>query len=147
MPWDLGQVFSMTHKDIWEPLGFEFWRDLAPQPWCHEVIRLLTDRFGEKNICLLTSPVDTEGCVEGKRAWMRNHTPQFRRRFLIGPAKEFTAGTPKHCLVDDSDTNIDTFKEAEGSTFLFPAPWNGRFKEHPVEALQKWIDGLDISGS
>jgi len=143
--WDIEPIFQMTAPELWEPLGYEFWRDLEPLPWCHEIVALLNARFGEENICLLTSPIRTDGCIDGKMAWIRKHVPQFRRRFLIGPAKQFAA-SPRHCLVDDHHKNIEVFKEAGGHTFLFPAPYNRRFKEHPVKALQGWIDALDVLG-
>ena len=106
------------------------------------LLETLADKFGEDNICLLTSPILTPGCIDGKMTWIRKHLPQYSRRFLIGPAKQFCAA-PRHCLVDDSITNIKAFKEADGHTFLFPAPWNSRFKEQPVQALKEWIAALE----
>jgi 5'(3')-deoxyribonucleotidase len=141
MPWDIPPIFGMTEAEIWEPLGYEFWRDLKPTPWCYKIVELLTNKFGEKNICLLSSPIRTDGCIDGKIEWIRRNLPQFRRQFLIGPRKEFAAG-PSHCLVDDHIVNIKAFQKAGGQTFLFPASWNHRFREHPVVAMQWWIDAL-----
>jgi 5'(3')-deoxyribonucleotidase len=139
--WNIEPVFQMPAKEIWDPLGFEFWSNLEPQPWMQEIVTLLEDRFGDKNICLLTAPIETYGAIDGKRAWIRKHLPQFRRRYLVGPAKEFCASN-RHALVDDHSTNIEAFKDAGGHTFLFPAPWNRRFKEHPVVALKEWLGAL-----
>ena len=145
MPWDIGPVFEMSNNAIWKPLGYEFWRDLEPLPWCFEVVRLLSDLVGEENICLLTSPIETAGCIDGKRDWIRKHLPQFRKRFLVGPAKEFAA-SPWTCLVDDNTDNVNAFKKAGGLAFLFPAPWNRRFKEHQLPALRRWLDALKVIG-
>lgn len=141
--WDIEPIFQMSSHNLWEPLGYEFWLNVEPLPWCHEVISLLSDRFGEDNICLLTSPIRTDGCIDGKMAWIRKHIPQFGRRFLMGPKKQFCAA-PNHCLIDDHDGNITAFKDAGGQAFLFPAPYNHRFKAHPVEALKEWLAALDV---
>jgi 5'(3')-deoxyribonucleotidase len=137
--------FQMTKPDLWDPLGFEFWRDLKPMPGCFEVVKILTDKFGEENICLLSSPIRTDGCYDGKLHWIRKHLPQFRRRFLIGPSKDFAA-SPRNCLVDDHEGNTNAFIEAGGHAFIVPAPWNRKYKEHPVQALREWIAALDVIG-
>ena len=38
--------------------------------------------------------------------------------------------------MDDNADNINAFKKAGGLAFLFPAPWNRRFKEHQLPALR-----------
>jgi len=143
--WNIEPLFQMTAPQLWNPLGYEFWLNLEPLPWCHEVIAILNAKFGENNVCLLTSPIRTDGCIDGKMAWIRKHIPQFRRQFLVGPAKQFAA-SPRHCLVDDHHKNIESFKDAGGHGFLFPAPYNHRFKEHPVDALREWVAALDVIG-
>jgi len=144
-PWEIEPIFGMTAPALWEPMGREFWESLDPLPHCHEIVATLTAKFGEENICLLTSPIRTDGCIDGKMAWIRKHLPQFRRRFLVGPAKQFCA-SPRHCLVDDRTFNIESFKDVGGHGFLFPAPWNSRFKEHPVKAMEEWVSALDVIG-
>lgn len=139
--WNIEPHFGMTPAQLWDPLGFDFWANLAPLPWYQDVVGLLEDHFGEENICLLTSPIRTAGAIDGKISWIRKHLPQYRRRFLVGPCKEFCAG-PSHALVDDHSVNIEKFEDAGGRTFLFPAPWNRRFKEHPVPALKEWLAAL-----
>jgi 5'(3')-deoxyribonucleotidase len=144
-PWNIEPLFEMTAPELWNPMGRDFWFDLEPLPWCHEVVATLTAKFGEDNICLLTSPIRTDGCIDGKMDWIRKHLPQFRRQFLVGPAKQFAA-SPRHCLVDDHTKNVEAFKDAGGHTFLFPAPYNPRFREHPVKAMKEWVDALDVLG-
>ena len=141
-PWEIEGVFGMSPHKLWNPLGRDFWANLDPLPYCHEVVELLSERFGEENICLLTSPIRTDGCIDGKMDWIRKHLPQFKRRFLVGPAKQFAASS-SHVLVDDRPKNIEEFKAVGGNVFMFPAPWNRRFKEHPVTALKEWLRSLD----
>jgi len=145
MPWEIEPIFQMTAPALWEPMGREFWANLEPLDHCHAVVEILSKTFGEENICLLTSPIRTDGCIDGKMDWIRKHLPQFRRRFLVGPAKQFCA-SPRHCLVDDRTFNVEAFKGVGGHSFLFPAPWNRRFKEYPVVALRQWVNALDVIG-
>lgn len=140
-PWDIEPIFGMSPSEVWEPMGFEFWRDLSPLPGMREFVAALEAEFGEEHICLLTSPIRTDGCIDGKMAWIRRHLPQYRRRFLVGPAKEFCA-SPRHCLIDDHELNIAKFEEAGGHGFLVPAPWNRRFKKEPLPTLKIWLSGV-----
>lgn len=144
-PWDIEPLFEMTPPELWDPMGREFWANLDPLPHAFEVVDILTKRFGEENICLLTSPVRTDGCIDGKMDWIRKHLPQFKRQFLVGPAKQFAASA-QHVLVDDHAKNIEAFKDAGGHVFMFPAPWNHRYNEHALPALKRWVEALDYIG-
>jgi len=137
--WDIESLFGMTSPAFWSPLGYEFWRNLDPYPHMHQFVEALERKFGEEHICLLTSPPKQKGAIEGKIDFIRDHLPQYRRRFLVGPAKEFCA-SPRHALIDDSDANIEKFRYAGGQVFLVPGPWNHRFKEEPLPALLEWLD-------
>jgi 5'(3')-deoxyribonucleotidase len=138
----LNDVFDVTDADIWPHLGREFWADLEPLPWAFDVIKALERRWGE-NICLLTAPVETDGAIDGKRDWIKSHTPQFRHRQQIGTAKWFCA-SPHHVLIDDHEKNCAEFRTARGHTFLFPAPWNRRFQEDAGIAIEEWIRALEV---
>ena len=139
----LHEIWGMERHEIWPHLGREFWANLEPLPWMIEVVSILEKRFGAENICLLTRPVLTDGCVDGKRDWIKKHLPDYTWRNLVGSAKEFCA-SPRRLLVDDHEENCKAFREAGGHTFLFPAPWNRRYKEDALEAVREWIAALEI---
>ena len=81
--------------------------------------------------------VDT-GWVVGKINWIDKNMPEYSRRYLIGPAKQFCAG-PDSILVDDSNKNIEDFAEAGGNVILVPRPWNSNYRErHCAMAWVKW---------
>lgn len=143
--WGIEGQFGLSQKDFWDPLGRSFWANL---PWTDEgpaLLNGLEERFGPENIVILTSPVRTEGCVEGKMDWIRREMPAYARRFLVGPAKEFLA-SPSALLVDDHDTNCEKFRAAGGLAVMPPRPWNGRRGEclpggrFDVEMVLKNID-------
>lgn len=137
------EVRNIPRSKIWPHLGRKFWANIQPFPWCKEIVSILEQRFGEENICLLTAPIDTDGAIDGKRDLIREHLPQFRHQYLVGPAKQFCA-SPNHVLVDDHEANVSAFRKAGGHTLLFPAPWNRRYREDPVTSIKEWIRSMEV---
>ena len=135
----LSTTFGKSRAELWAPLGYEFWANLKPLPWAHELIEILAERVGMENICLLTAPTEFDGCIDGKRCYIRKHFPQFEHRTLFGLPKQFCSA-PTRALIDDYEGNI---KNYSGPSFLFPAPYNTAFKQHPIAALKVWLATLD----
>lgn len=121
--WGIEAQLRLEPAAFWAPLGFDFWANLTPYPDGLSLLSAAIGMVGGDNIGLLTSPCDTAGCVDGKRAWVSRHLPQFSRRLFVGSAKELFAG-PTKVLVDDHDANIDKFNRAGGRTLQPPRPWN-----------------------
>lgn len=121
--WNFIEQWGLTAADFWNPLGREFWANLPLTPEANRVVALCEAAVGKENVALLTSPCDTDGCLEGKRDWVKMYFSDYRRRLLIGAAKEFCA-TPHSLLVDDHDANCKAFLLAGGVPCLFPRPWN-----------------------
>ena len=138
----ISKIFGVTRDELWPHLGREFWAGLEPLPWAFDIIKVLEKRFGE-DICILTHPVETDGAIDGKRDWIKKYTPQFRFRQQIGTAKSFCA-SPRHVLIDDHEENCKKFREQQGHTLLFPAPWNRRYQEDAGAAVEEWIRALEV---
>ena len=144
-PFELTDVWPLTINQLWVGCDADWWANLPPQPWMEELVYELELRFGKKNICLLTSPLDDDGsCYMGKMRWIKQHLPQYRRRFLVGPAKEFAAGGPHKGLVDDRPKNLKDFEAAGGTALAFPTPWNVnyRFADDPMPIVRTWLDTI-----
>ncbi len=114
---------GIPKKEFFAPLDEDFWAGLSPTPKCFDLVNLAEDHFGRDNVCILTSPILTPGCAEGKLRWLRMHLPRYARKCLIGPCKELCA-SPQALLVDDSEDNCRKFEAWRGKTVLVPAPWN-----------------------
>lgn len=142
-PYLLDEVFPITQDEIWSNVDRAFWANLDPLPWAFDVVSALESRFGAENVCLLTRPVDKDGCMDGKRDWIKKHLPDYVWRCLTGAAKDFCA-SPRRLLVDDHEENCKDFRAEGGHVFLFPAPWNRRFREDPWDAIQEWIAALEV---
>ena len=114
---------GLTDEEFWNHLGANFWANLNPTPEWQDILEIVESRFGIDNVCLLTSPCTNVECMEGKMRWINKHMPQYSRRYLMGPCKEFCANE-RHWLVDDNDNNIAIFAKYGGNTCLVPRPWN-----------------------
>jgi len=140
--WDFVAEFGMSAASFYAPQGRDFWADLDWTPDGRQIFNLIHKHFGPDNTCLLTSPILTEGCYDGKVAWIRKHLPrEYHRRFLIGPAKEFCAG-PGRVLFDDNDENVAKFTNAGGFGVLVKRPWN-QLRNINVTAVESVANGIE----
>jgi hypothetical protein len=131
---------------FWGPMGHEFWAGLSVLPDGLCLLRTAERLVGAENIAFLSSPCETAGCADGKRAWVRRHFPDYARRLFLGSAKHLFAG-PGKILVDDHDKNTGAFGGAGGLYVLVPRPWNvNRTECHPggsfdVPQVARWLEG------
>lgn len=130
--WDFMADVGLTQNQFWSPLGEDFWANLPWMPDGMRILAIVEKAFGPENVCLLTSPCDTDGCMQGKLRWIRKHLPVYNRRYLMGSAKEFCASRDS-LLIDDSDSNTTKFATAGGWGVLVPRPWNVLAGRDPVE--------------
>lgn len=124
----LEELFQIQLDDFWKGMEYDFWLSLDFMHDAKEILEVIETYIPRKNICLLSSPSKNRTAIAGKIAWIEHHLPAYRRRFLIGPQKEFCAN-PRHILIDDFDKNVTKFAEAGGQSLLIPRPWNSRYLE------------------
>lgn len=134
---------NISLAQFYEGMNEEFWASLQPTSEFNDIIRIVEMKFGRENICLLTAPVETHGCLEGKRIWIQKHLPEYLNRFLIGKPKDFCA-SPHSVLIDDSETNTKDFRKAGGKTILVPRPWNClyTYSRHPLLHIRDCLANL-----
>ena len=136
--YDIQKLMGIPAREFWGAMTRNFWANLEPTPYMTDIVNLLVKAYGGENICLLTSPILTDGCIDGKMEWIRKHLPAFKRQYLIGPAKEFCAHEGS-LLIDDSETNVNKFRAAGGSAFLVPGPWNLGHCTDPIKTLENYL--------
>ena len=125
VPWGIEAHLGIAPEVFWSALDREFVETLEPYADGLELFKAAETVVGSDNIGILSSPWDTPGCFEGKRAWVAKHLPGYEKRFFTGAAKEMFAG-PGKMLVDDRNENVDRFRSKHGCAVLVPRPWNRR---------------------
>lgn len=122
----LCELLRMHKPTFYGLLQEGFWAHIKPTSECFDIVAAVEAAFGAERVCILTKPIDTRGCMEGKRAWLRKHLPEYAGRFLMGKPKYFVAH-PDAVLVDDDENNCDEFEAAGGHAILVPRLWNREF--------------------
>ena len=122
--WDVTKILKMAAPAFWKPINEEFWAKLEWMPDGERLLKIVEDRFGRENVCLLTSPCANYGCYDGKMRWIERHLPKhYKRHLMVGGMKHLCA-SQNVVLIDDSDANIDKFRDHGGHGILVPRIWN-----------------------
>lgn len=137
--WDMAQIWGISPAEFLEPFTEEWWENLEPTAEMGHIVKRLEAKFGQKNICILSSPSGNEYSMPAKLRWIRKHLPAYKRQYLFGPCKEFCGDTPRHVLIDDYDKNVINFDQSMGRAILLPRLWNRRHydAQHPLKILDR----------
>lgn len=127
--WNLETIFGIELTQFWKGMEHDFWYNLPAMQDAFEILEAVESVVPPADICILSSPSLNPGSATGKIAWIERYLPAYRRRFLLGPKKDFCAN-PRHVLIDDYDANVAKFAKAGGKTILVPRPWNSLHPNH-----------------
>lgn len=130
--WNFVEHLPMEEEEFWSKCTPDFWENLEPTAECFKLVETAERLFGAKNVAILSSPGEMYDCMAPKARWIRRHLPNYKRRFLLGYAKDVCAHE-RAVLVDDSGDNIDLFTHPDpavqpcpGVGILMPRLWNKR---------------------
>lgn len=128
--WNWFIEWGVTESDLAPHMDHDFYAGLDWTPDGREILERAEKAVGRDNVYFLTSPWDTPGCADGKRAWVRRHVPHYLPRTLIGTPKHLCS-RPDCLLMDDSEKNCRKFSGVSkgGYAVLVPRPWNARHHE------------------
>lgn len=122
--WDIATLLDMEDDDFWEPLGYSyFWESLPLMDDALEIFVSVLDTFPSDNIAFCSTPARSPSSAKGKLRWIEQTFPPLRRHFILTPKKHMLAH-PGALLIDDSNKNVDRFRNAGGHAILVPRPWN-----------------------
>lgn len=139
--WDVSRLWGITDEQFWAPLASrEFWSGLSWTADGPEILGILESVFGASNMVLLTAPGLTAESAAGKVDWIQRHLPTYQNRYLIGTAKHFCARAG--CvLIDDRDSNLQSWQAAGGLAVQVPRPWNtGHGKTAPQSISRSLLE-------
>lgn len=140
--WMLHEIAGIPEYDFWKALdNHDFWSTLPFMHDAFKILNLVEERFGEKNVFLLTAHTWSHHCTGGRHAWINKMMPDYGSRFFIGCEKYAFAhyGT---VLIDDRDKNIKLFKKAGGRTITVPRPWNSLHEQDTIEYVKNQLMAL-----
>lgn len=129
--WDMHEPLGITDAELWKKIneqGPEWWERLPEYPWANELISMLGDNF-----YIVSSPSTSLPAMLGKIKYIQNRFGQSFKNFVLTRQKYLLAGNG--LLIDDSDENVDLFRQNGGQAILFPRCWNrNRALQHvPLE--------------
>ena len=119
-----GKEFNST--SFWTALSPEFWKSISKSQEFSWLLSLCKILVGRENVCILTAPIIPSYVASAKVDWITTYCPRWlHHQFLIGPDKTFCASSAQDALlIDDSDANVNAFRDHGGQAILVPRPWN-----------------------
>ena len=119
---EMAPVIGMSSSKFWSTIDRTpgFWANLQPYPWKDQLLQFAA---GRGRVTIATAPALGANCASEKVQWMRQHIAADFSDYMIGRDKWLMAG-PQTVLIDDSDRNIEEFRDHGGTGILFPQVWN-----------------------
>lgn len=138
---------DLSVREFWAPMEYDFWANLQPLRDAIEIVMMLEDRYGQKNITLCTSPSENHGCVPGKKAWIKKIlAPHYHKSYnqQFG-AKKWLNANPRSILIDDHAENCTAFYEHGGHSVLVPRIWNPNHmqRHNVIPTMKVQLDRID----
>jgi len=136
----MAPVLGLSGCEFWKPihdLGVDFWMNLPWYPWADELIELCEEAGG---FVIASTPARRSHSAKGKVLCLQERFGRGFRDYMLGPHKQLMAGSGL-VLIDDSDEQVEAFREAGGEAILFPQRWN---RDHALlpERLERVRGGL-----
>lgn len=147
--WDTPGLMGIEPDGFWSSLDYDFWRHLDKHAEADGILAELRRQFRRDEICFLSAAGTRHpGCLEAKRDWCDEHFPGIPLLLAVAvpggePPKNFCASRDA-LLIDDSDANVNAFRDAGGKAWLVPRPWNTAW-ESETWLLEELRDHLESS--
>jgi hypothetical protein len=122
---------ELTRRQFWSLIPRKLWAETPPSqefPWLLRTAEKLVGR----EVYFATQPrAEEPDSAAGKLEWIHRYAPQFASRYVLSPNK-FLLANAFTLLIDDSDDQVNSFREAGGNAILMPRPWNSL---HAIDTL------------
>ena len=141
--------------ELKKPLKCDFfWYDLKPMSDAVKIIKVIKDVL-QCRVDLLSDVSRCPGAASGKIMWLEKHREQLGLEnvslFLLHSHPKATIGDckarlakPDTLLIDDSDVNVNVYREAGGPALLVPRKQNSECKDwqRTVEVVEEQLKQL-----
>lgn len=144
------KLWGATKEEFWGPINGDpsFWVKLKAYPWFGELLEVVFGHVRDQ-WWFATSPSECPTSQFGKAQWLLEHEFDPDRDAMIGSHKELMA-KPGVVLIDDRESNCQSFREEGGHAILFPARWNSNHehKDNPMPYVRQELERIqrELSG-
>jgi hypothetical protein len=138
--WHYSERYSqIPESEIWNKIN---WAAIEPTREFPDLLTLMA----EYDSYLITSPtaIRQPECAFGKTVFVEKYLRQYQRRLLIVPSKcKRLLAASNHILVDDSDRNINEWRQDGGIGILCPQSYNlaSDYADQKVEYIRSYLRG------
>jgi hypothetical protein len=123
---------NLSKEQFWSLIPRQLWAETPPSDEFAYLLEESESIVGTNGIRFLTTPTSDPNSLAGKLEWIHRFAPAYlHRRYSITCMKEDCA-LSDCLLVDDSDSMVNEFRNANGKAILVPRPWNSL---HNTETL------------
>lgn len=135
--YDMIPLIGCTSEHFWGRLNGdeEFWRSMPRLPWADFVLGACREH---SRTIACTFPGKCPSSASGKAASIAELG--FGYDYFMTPLKHMLAPSGA-LLIDDNDDNVAAYEAAGGRAFLFPQPWNKRWRQadERIPLLISWL--------
>lgn len=147
-PWDFWtHVGFRESQEFWDHLNdHDFWAGLEWTEEGKDIFAEVSRRSSWRNIHLLTHPPRSKHAYSGKFDWVSRNMPGMQSNLIMARHKHLLAG-PDRVLIDDSDENVQRWREAGGVAVLIPRPWNRMFAQEKTfqsAGVHAWLEASGL---
>lgn len=137
--YEITELINIPKSKFYDAMGRAFWTGLHWTTYGKAILTEILRHVDESQVTLLTSPIFTDGCMEGKLDWIQREMPRWSRRWFMGGAK-WTIAAPGKLLIDDYDFNVNNWithpiskTPTGGHAIMVPLTSNKLHKLDPIE--------------
>jgi hypothetical protein len=152
--WDWYAEWGMTDDQFWTPIkamGYGFYHEFVkPYPWAGELLSII-HMSGPHAI--VTANPQHSGLAASKQEWISKWvgrrpivTVMSDGHDLRAPQLKAMLAGPERILIDDSDDNIEAFRDAGGRAITFPQPWNKlhAMTTHRIDYVRDCLSAIQL---
>lgn len=118
-----------------EDLPKQFWSSLDETAEMNMLLLYCLKCFHRNNIYILSTPTSHKDCISGKLEWLDKHLKFMPRDRIIFEKEKWKYANPTSILIDDSDKNVNEFRQHGGYAILIPRQWNSAISLDIEEAI------------
>jgi hypothetical protein len=124
---------DITPEELWSLLDSYLGPEVPKSKEFDYLIRRSQVLVGRENVCVLTSMASSKR-LDAKFHWIQHNLPEWLQHQVVIATEKQCCASPNALLIDDSEGNVEAFREAGGEAILMPRPWNSLHRLHTMGA-------------